>query len=92
VITVKWEGSSVYTGYQVQYAIDSSFSDLKTITISNPKTVSKTFTVDDSNKTYYVRVRSFHKIESVVYYGGWSSQHSIEVSDGIKDSFIYRKT
>ena len=71
-ITVKWEGSSVFTGYQVQYATDSSFSDLKTITISNPKTVSKTFTVDDSNKTYYVRVRSFHKFEGMTYFGGWS--------------------
>ena len=77
-ITVKWEGSSVFTGYQIQYATDSSFSDLKTITISNPKTVSKTFTVDDSNKTYYVRVRSFHKFEGMTYFGGWSETLSVK--------------
>jgi len=78
-ITVKWEGSSVFTGYQLQYATDSSFSDLKTITISNPKTVSKTFTVEDSNKTYYVRVRSFHKFEGMTYFGGWSEVKEISL-------------
>ena len=26
----------------------------------------------EANATYYVRVRSYHRVNGVVYYGGWS--------------------
>jgi hypothetical protein len=76
-VTVNWEASSLFTGYQIQYAEDSSFSNvLETITVSNPKTtqrVIKNLWSDSfAGTTYYVRIRSYHVFNGVTYYGGWS--------------------
>ena len=80
-VTAKWEGSSLFTGYQIQYATDSSFSNvLETITISNAKTtqrVVKNLTSSSFSGTrYYVRVRSYHVFNGMTYYGGWSTAKS----------------
>lgn len=41
--TAKWKKQSAQTtGYQIQYAVSSSFKNAKTVTISSSKTVSKT--------------------------------------------------
>lgn len=76
--TAKWSGSSVFTGYQLQYATNASFTDKKTVTISNPKTYQKTVKNLKSNTTYYVRVRSYHVFDGTTYYGGWSSVKSVK--------------
>ena len=82
-VTVNWEASSLFTGYQIQYAEDSSFSNvLETITVSNPKTtqrVIKNLWSDSfAGTTYYVRIRSYHVFNGVTYYGGWSpTRHGV---------------
>ena len=73
-LTVKWEASSKFTGYQVQYATNAAFTaGLKTITISNPKTTQRVIKDLKAKTTYYVRVRSYHVFEGTTYYGGWSN-------------------
>ena len=72
-ITVRWDASSVYTGYQVQYADNESFSGAKTITISDPKTTSTVFSFS-SPIACYVRVRSYYIYNGVSYYGAWSEE------------------
>ena len=73
-ITVKWSGSSVFTGYQVQIATDSAFTqNKKTVTISDAKTVQTTIKNLKAKTNYYVRVRSYHVFEGTTYYGGWSN-------------------
>ena len=73
-LTAKWTGSSLFTGYQVQVATDKNFTkDVKTVTISNPKTYQATVTGLKAKTTYYVRVRSYHIFEGMTYYGGWSN-------------------
>jgi hypothetical protein len=73
-ITAKWSGSKNFTGYQVQIATDTAFTkDLKTVTISDAKTVQTTIKSLKSGKTYYVRVRSYHVFEGTNYYGAWSN-------------------
>ncbi len=79
--TVNWDASSLFTGYQVQYASDSSFTeDVKTITISNPKTtqrVIKDLKIREfAGERFYVRVRSYHVFNGMTYYGGWSPTKS----------------
>lgn len=52
------------SGYQLQYARNKSFkSSVKTSTISNNKTVSKTVTKLTAKKTYYVRVRTYKNVK-----------------------------
>ena len=73
-LTVKWTGSSLFTGYQVQIATDAAFSkDLQTVTIADAKTYEKAITSLKAGTTYYVRVRSYHVFDSTTYYGQWSN-------------------
>ena len=73
-LTIKWAGSSVFTGYQVQVATDAKFTqNLKTVTISNAKTYETTISGLKAKTTYYVRVRSYHLFEGMTYYGQWSN-------------------
>ncbi len=73
-ITVKWSGSSVFTGYQVQIATDSAFTqNKKTVTISDAKTVQTVIKNLKTGTTYYVRVRSYHEFNGMTYFGEWSN-------------------
>ena len=74
-----WAKQSTQTsGYQLQYARNKSFkSSVKTSTISNNKTVSKTVKNLTAKKTYYVRVRTYKKVKvngkTMKLYSGWST-------------------
>ncbi len=80
-LSVRWEGSKVFTGYQVQIMEDSvSPQNIKaTVKITDPKTYAYTFTGLKSNKTYYVRVRSYQVFEGMTYFGSWSDVQSCTV-------------
>jgi hypothetical protein len=72
-LTVKWAGSKVFTGYEVEVATDAAFESIvKTETIANAATYSKVFEGLTVGTTYYVRIRSYHMFENTKYYGGWS--------------------
>ena len=79
-MTVKWSGSSVFTGYQIQYATDSAFTkNAVAIKITNPKTVSTVIKSLTKGTTYYVRIRSYHVFNGMTYFGGWSNVKSCKV-------------
>ncbi|MBR0507823.1 MAG: fibronectin type III domain-containing protein [Clostridia bacterium] len=79
-MTIKWTGSSVFTGYQIQYATNKSFTEnAKAIKITNPKTYATTVKSLKSGKTYYVRIRSYHEFEGMTYFGQWSNVLSCKV-------------
>ena len=79
-MTVKWTGSSVFTGYQIQYATNSAFTQNATaIKIADPKTVSTVIKNLISGKTYYVRLRSYHVFNGMTYFGEWSNVKSCKV-------------
>jgi hypothetical protein len=79
-MTVKWGASSQFTGYQIQYATNSAFTqNAKAIKIANPKTSSTVIKSLLSGKTYYVRVRSYHEFNGMTYYGEWSNVKSCKV-------------
>ena len=73
-LTVKWAGSSLFTGYEVQIATDAAFTkNVKTVKITNPKTYQTTIKSLNAKTTYYVRIRSYHVFEGMTYFGGWSN-------------------
>ena len=79
-MTVQWTGSALFTGYQIQYATDSAFTENAAITkIADPAAHEKTIKALTSGKTYYVRVRSYHVFEGKTYYGGWSAVKTCKV-------------
>ena len=79
-MTVKWSPSSVFTGYQIQYATDADFTkNVNAFKISDPKTAETVIKSLTSGKTYYVRLRSYHEFEGMTYFGEWSNVKSAKV-------------
>ncbi len=62
--------SAQVSGYQIQYSTAKSFSGAKSVKITG---TSKTIKSLKAKKTYYVRVRTYKKVGSKVYYSAWSS-------------------
>ncbi|MBR3037335.1 MAG: fibronectin type III domain-containing protein, partial [Clostridia bacterium] len=73
-LTIKWEGSKNFTGYEVQIATDAAFTkNVKTVKITDAKTYQTTIKSLKSSTTYYARVRSYHVLEKMTYFGNWSN-------------------
>ena len=79
-MTIKWNKSAQVTGYQIQYSTDKNFKkDVKTITVNNKQTVSKTISNLTKNKQYYVHIRTYKTVSGVNYYSGWSASKNITI-------------
>lgn len=78
-LTVKWAKQATQTtGYEIQYATDSKFTkNLKTVTVSNAKTTSKTISKLTTKKNYYVRIRTYKTVSGTKYYSSWSKATSV---------------
>lgn len=75
---VTWTKHSSSQGYQVMYATNSSFTSGKTVTITNNYTTTKSITGLTRGKTYYVKVRGYKTVNSVKYYGSWSTAKTVK--------------
>ncbi len=71
-VKVTWNKKSYVDGYQLQYAANKSFSKAKTVTFKSNKTVSSTLKKLSVGKKYYVRIRTFKKIDGKTNYSSWS--------------------
>lgn len=73
-LTVKWEASKNFTGYQIQYATNEAFTEnAVAIKIDDPTTYWTTLKNLEASTVYYVRIRSYHIFENMTYFGGWSN-------------------
>ena len=79
--TAKWTKQTVQTsGYQICYSPDKSFkSGNKTVTVKSNKTDSATVKKLTSNKTYYVRIRTYKTVSGRNYYSAWSAAKKVKV-------------
>ena len=69
--TVQWSKANGVDGYQIQYSLKKNFKGAKTKwSKGNKLTVKKL----KSKKTYYVRVRSYKKINGKNVYSAWSTK------------------
>lgn len=75
-IALKMSGLSGCTGYEIQYGTKSNFKSAKI-----KRTVKNTVTLNKlkKGKKYYIRIRTYSKIEGKMYYGKWSSKKSVKV-------------
>lgn len=65
------------TGYEIQYATNSSFSGAKKMVITSNKTDKVTVSKLSGNKKYYVRVRTYTTVNGIKYYGAWSAVKTV---------------
>ncbi len=75
-IRVKWKKDTTVSGYQIEYATGSNFSNSRKALISSKNTTSKTLKSLKSNKKYYFRVRSYKTVKGKKIYGAWSAKKS----------------
>ena len=78
--TVKWRKQAVQTtGYQIQYALNSAFtSNKRTVTVSGAGKTSQKIKNLAKKKKYYVRIRTYKKVNGVKYYSAWSAKKSVK--------------
>ena len=67
------------SGYQVQIATNKKMpKGKKTVKVSKDKT-SCTIKKLKSKRTYYVRIRSYKKVDGKIYYSKWSAVKKVKV-------------
>ena len=78
-LTAKWKKVSGVTGYQVQYALNKSFSGAKTASASGAGKTGVTLSKLTKNKTYWVRVRSWKTVSGKKQWSSWSAAKSVKI-------------
>ncbi|MDO5410343.1 MAG: leucine-rich repeat protein [Lachnospiraceae bacterium] len=76
---VEWTENEKASGYQLQYAANSSFKDAKSIYITDEDDDDITIGKLTKGKTYSVRVRSYKKAGDHKYYSKWSDAKSVTI-------------
>lgn len=79
-VKVTWKKDSQASGYQIQYARNAKFTQSKkNVNMTKNSTVSKKISKLVRGKKYYVRVRSYKKIDGKKCYGAWSKTVKVTV-------------
>jgi hypothetical protein len=78
-VDLTWTPRKTVRGYQVQYSTSSDFSDAERITIVGTTCDQRTLTGLTSGKTYYIRIRSYSKIDGKCYYSFYSDAIKVKV-------------
>ena len=78
-LVVKWKKVSGISGYEIQYSTNKKFkSGVTKKNVASNKT-SATYTNLKKNKTYYVRMRSYVKVDGKKVYSSWSAVKNIKI-------------
>lgn len=76
-VTKKSGKTATVSGYQIVCATDKKFSkNVKRVTVSGAKTLTKTVTGLKKGKTYYVKVRAYKTVNGKKLYGAYSAVKS----------------
>ncbi len=87
-VRINWMQNDLATGYQIQYALKSDFSDRKTITVRDNATLVSTISGLTDGNLYYVRIRAYTKNGAVNVYSPWNSiSFRLKVALGIDVSY-----
>ena len=78
-LTLKWGKINGVDGYQIEYSLKKDFSDSKKKTISKAATTRIVLKKLKTGKIYYVRIRTWKKVDGKKYYSAWSAAKKREV-------------
>ena len=72
--TVNWKAvTEEVSGYELQYATNSSFKNAEKVEMTSPTSVLKRVTDVNAGEKYYVRVRTYKEVNGTKIYSSWSS-------------------
>ncbi|MCD7746701.1 MAG: InlB B-repeat-containing protein [Lachnospiraceae bacterium] len=80
-MVIKWKSDTKASGYQIQVSTSEMFTSGTTTSNSTSNVKNKKATLKNmtKNKTYYVRIRAYKKINGKKVYGSWSAVKSVTV-------------
>ena len=78
-MTVKWAKNAKANGYKLQYSLKSNFSGAKTWDSKKNSVISWTQGGLTKGKKYYVRMRTYKKVGSKMYYSTWSPTKTVTI-------------
>ena len=77
---VQWKRNKKASGYQIQYSTSKKFNkNTGKATVKSGKTLKKTVTKLKKKTTYYVRIRSYKKVNGKAYFSGWSGAKKVKI-------------
>lgn len=79
-ITLTWKKQNNITGYQIQYSLKKNFSGGKTVLVNKAATLTKVIKNLKAGKTYYVRIRTYKKVNKKNYASLWSETKTVKTS------------
>ncbi len=80
---IKWRKANQVNGYEICYSYFPNFKNAKTVVIKNPNTASHTIFNLSTDKTYYVKIRTYKNVGKTKFYSAWSENKSISIKDCI---------
>ncbi len=79
-LTVTWKKNKAVNGYEIQYSTDKKFlSGIKKKTVKKKTITVLKLSGLKAGKTYYVRIRTYKKINGKKYYSAWSKVKSARI-------------
>lgn len=78
-LLVKWKTVKSSGGYEIEYSSNADFKDSQVVKVTKLSKDNVYITVLDSEKTYYVRIRSYKKVSKKIYYSDWSKVKKINL-------------
>jgi len=80
-LTVSWkfDKKNEYDGYEIEYSLKKNFKGAETVTVKKAKTTEAVIKKLKKGKTYYVRIRTWKKVEGKKYYSEWSKMLKAKV-------------
>lgn len=79
-MNIQWKTVQNCRGYQIQYATNSSFRNAKKISVVGSTKKSYKLTKLTKGKRYYVRIRTYKKVENTSIRGRWCDAKSVKIS------------
>lgn len=76
-IKITWKKAEGVDGYEICYATNKTFKKRKKLVTAKSSAKTKTINKLSKNKTYYIKVRAYKKINGKKVYGAWSNKKRI---------------
>jgi len=79
-LTARWKKSpGDVDGYQLQYGLKKNFRSAKKVTVRKAATLKKVLKNLKKGKTYYVRIRTWKKVDGKNFWSAWSGAKKAKV-------------
>jgi hypothetical protein len=76
VLLVTWKKAKGVTGYKIQYSMNKKFKKSKTKTVNKGSITTITIKKLKTKKKYYIRIRTYKKVNGKIYQSNWSKPMS----------------